>query len=224
MKVTGSSVIGQLVHVAHKYFIWAIVSLVLLTTLLSPLTTPLILHAVGFLTTGDYSEDLHELASGEAATFLGAWVILPSLLGILSRQLMDERLFVRATPYVKLSNFLILILLNYSNSTLVLPKVVSSPDPDFLFAVIVIVSVLCVAGFGCGFYLGKQIVNRIDATPLSEPARADARGGGELDAVGILILSQARGFCSNIAGLARKLRFIVRRMSAIDRALAHILG
>lgn len=73
-------------------------------------------------------------------------------------------------------------------------------------------------------YLSKQIVNRIDATPPSEPARADARGGGELDAVGILILSQARGFCSNIAGLARKLRFIVRRMSAIDRALAHILG
>ena len=37
--------------------------LVLGSTLLSPLTTPAALHAVGFLTTGDYSEDLHELAS-----------------------------------------------------------------------------------------------------------------------------------------------------------------
>lgn len=153
--------------------------LVLLTTLLSPLTTPLILHAVGFLTTGDYSEDLHELASGEAATFLGAWVLLPSLLGIVLRQLMNERLFVQVTPYVKLSNFLILVLLNYSNATLVLPKVVSSPDPDFLFAVIVIVSVLCVAGFGCGFLISRALrANRSDAASLMFALGMNNNGAG----------------------------------------------
>jgi hypothetical protein len=37
--------------------------LVVLSTLLSPLTTPVALHSVGPLTSGDYSEDLHELAS-----------------------------------------------------------------------------------------------------------------------------------------------------------------
>ncbi len=153
--------------------------LVLLTTLLSPLTTPLILHAVGFLTTGDYSEDLHELASGEAATFLGAWVILPSLLGIVSRQLMNERLFVRVTPYVKLANFLILVLLNYSNATLVLPKVVSLPDPDFLFAVIVIVSALCVAGFGCGFLLSRALrANRSETASLMFALGMNNNGAG----------------------------------------------
>jgi bile acid:Na+ symporter, BASS family len=55
--------------------------LVLSTTALSPLLTPFVLHMAGFVTTGDYSEDLHELASGEAASFLGIWVILPTLLG-----------------------------------------------------------------------------------------------------------------------------------------------
>jgi BASS family bile acid:Na+ symporter len=138
--------------------------LVLLTTLLSPLTTPLILHSVGFLTTGDYSEDLHELAAGEATAFLGAWVILPSLCGLAARQLMVEPRIARVTPYVKLANFAVLVLLNYSNATLVLPKVVSLPDADFLAAVLVIVSVLCVAGFGSGLLLSRALKTTPDET------------------------------------------------------------
>ena len=141
--------------------------LVLLTTLLSPFTTPLILHAVGVLTTGDYSEDLHELATGDVTTFLGAWVILPSLFGLMSRQLIGDRRFTRVTPYVKLANFLVIVLLNYSNATLVLPKVVSLPDADFLFAVMVVVSALCIAGFGCGFLLSRALkVNRRETASL----------------------------------------------------------
>jgi BASS family bile acid:Na+ symporter len=138
--------------------------LVLLTTMLSPLTTPLILHFVGFLTTGDYSEDLHELAAGDAATFLGLWVILPSLCGLAARQVMDGARIVRVTPYVKLTNFAVLVLLNYSNATLVLPKVVSLPDADFLAAVLVIVSVLCVAGFGSGLLLARALKTTPDET------------------------------------------------------------
>ncbi len=60
--------------------------LILLTTLLSPVFTPIVLHSVGFQTTGDYSSDLHELASNGAGGFLGAWVILPSLLGLSARR------------------------------------------------------------------------------------------------------------------------------------------
>ncbi len=50
------------------------------------MTTPLALHAVGFMARGDYAEDLHELASGGAGAFLAVGVILPSLLGIALRQ------------------------------------------------------------------------------------------------------------------------------------------
>lgn len=44
--------------------------LVLFSTLLSPLTTPIALHSVGLMATGDYAEDLHELAAGGTGMFL----------------------------------------------------------------------------------------------------------------------------------------------------------
>jgi len=56
--------------------------LVLLSTMLSPLTTPIGLHSVGFMTNGDYSEDLHELAGSGAGWFLLMTVIIPTALGI----------------------------------------------------------------------------------------------------------------------------------------------
>ncbi len=129
--------------------------LVLLTTVLSPLLTPLALHAVGFVTTGDYSEDLHELASGGVVSFLGAWVILPSLLGILAHSLIGAHCVAMAQPYLKLTNYCVLVLLNYSNASLTLPKALSQPDIDFLTVMLVIVIALCVASFGSGYLLAR---------------------------------------------------------------------
>jgi BASS family bile acid:Na+ symporter len=107
------------------------VGLVLSTTALSPLLTPFVLHMAGFVTTGDYSEDLHELASGEVASFLGLWVILPTLLGVVTRIIARESCVSDATPYLKLTNYCVLLLLNYSNASLTLPNVISHPDLDF---------------------------------------------------------------------------------------------
>ena len=78
--------------------------LVLGSTLLSPVTTPLVLHAVGFMARGDYAEDLHDLASGGAGAFLAVGVILPSLLGIALRQSAGERRVAAAKPVLKLIN------------------------------------------------------------------------------------------------------------------------
>ena len=63
--------------------------LVLASTLLSPWATPLALHAVGFLTTGDYSEDLHELASTGTFVFL-CLCLVPSFAGIGFRRLISD--------------------------------------------------------------------------------------------------------------------------------------
>lgn len=136
--------------------------LVLLTTLLSPLTTPLVLHAVGFLTIGDYSEDLHTLASGEATAFWGAWVIIPSLLGLFARRYIGDERFETAKPYVRLGNFIVLLLLNYSYAALVLPKTAELPDADLLAAVLVEVSSLCIAGFGSGLLLSRWLATSRD--------------------------------------------------------------
>src|SRR4051812_17284469 len=96
--------------------------LVLGSTLLSPLTTPLALHAVGFMASGDYAEDLHDLAAGGAGAFLAVGVILPSLLGMAIRQAAGERRVAAAKPALKLVNTGVLLFLNYSNASAVLPQ------------------------------------------------------------------------------------------------------
>ncbi len=128
---------------------------VLATTLLSPLLTPMVLHAVGFVTVGDYSEDLHELAADGAVSFLGAWVILPSLLGILARWLAGDDRINSVMPLVKLINYCVLVLLNYSNASLTLPNVLSDPDLDFLAIMLVIVIALCSLAFASGYLLAR---------------------------------------------------------------------
>jgi BASS family bile acid:Na+ symporter len=129
--------------------------LILATTLLSPAITPITLHAVGFVTTGDYSEDLHELANEGAAGFLGAWVILPSLLGIAVHWLIGEKRAAIASPFVKLVNSFVIVALNYSNAALSLPGVLARPDIDYLAAILVIVGTLCVTMFAVGYLISR---------------------------------------------------------------------
>jgi len=129
--------------------------LVLLTTMLSPLLTPLVLHAVGFVTSGDYSSDLHELASGGAVRFLGVWVLLPSALGILVRRLIGESRYAARRDLIKLVNYGVLILLNYSNAALTLPEALSRHDWDFLGLILLTVTALCLLAFSTGYLLAN---------------------------------------------------------------------
>ncbi|MBO0733660.1 MAG: bile acid:sodium symporter [Methylocapsa sp.] len=129
--------------------------LILSSTALSPLVIPFVLHTAGFVTTGDYSEDLHELASGGAASFVGIWVILPALLGMALRYLAGEQCVARAGAYLKLTNYCVLLLLNYSNASLALPDIIAHPDFDFLFIMLLIVLAYCVSGFATGYLLSR---------------------------------------------------------------------
>lgn len=129
--------------------------LVLATTILSPLLTPASLHAVGFVTIGDYSEDLHELADHGVIDLLGIWVILPSLLGILTQGLLGEHRIAVVMPYLKIVNYAVLILLNYSNASLTLPDALSQHDIDFLAIILVIVTALCTVAFASGYWLAQ---------------------------------------------------------------------
>jgi BASS family bile acid:Na+ symporter len=125
--------------------------LVLGSTMLSPGTTPAVLHAVGWMADGDYAEDLHELAAGGAGGVLAAAVVLPSLVGIAARRVAGERAAEGARPGLKMLNAAVLLLLNYSNAAVALPRAVSAPDWDFLAAVFVTVAGLCVLAFGTGW-------------------------------------------------------------------------
>ncbi len=142
-------------------------ALVLLTTLLSPIVTPFVFHGVGYMTIGDYSEDLHELASRGAFAFLGAWVILPTVLGLAVNRLAGQARVVAASPYLKIANMTVLALLNYSNAALALPNVVAQPDLDFLGAILAIVGGLCFVMFGAGYGLSRALsANRADTASM----------------------------------------------------------
>jgi bile acid:Na+ symporter, BASS family len=130
--------------------------LVLFSTLLSQVTTPLSLFSAGLVTTGGYSADLRLLAvSGATGTFLAAFVVVPSVLGIVLRGGLGAQRVGRATPTLKLINSLSLLALNYSNASVSLPKAIANPDPGFLAVILVVVCGLCALAFSAGWLVSR---------------------------------------------------------------------
>lgn len=124
--------------------------LVAFSTLLSPLTTPIGLHAIGFVAVGDYAEDLHELAQQGTGMFLLLTVLLPTLLGVGTRVVLGAERVSRWKENIRAANLVNLLLLNYSNASVVLPQTFANPDWDFLALTLVIAAALC----GMAFYAG----------------------------------------------------------------------
>jgi BASS family bile acid:Na+ symporter len=127
--------------------------LVVLSTCLSPLTTPAILHAVGWVAEGTYADCLYQLADNGTSFFLLAHVLFPSLLGIAVRGCLGEERLNPLRPTLRLLNSVNLLLLCYSNAALALPETVAEPDWDFLGVLLVIVVSLCVLSFATGWLL-----------------------------------------------------------------------
>src|SRR5258708_18482572 len=107
--------------------------LVFLSTVTSPITTPIVLHLFGYLTQNDYSEDLHELASQGTGGFMMLTVVMPSLGGIIVHFVFGEGRIHALRAALKLANYVVLLLLNYSNASIALPQAFGNPDADFLF-------------------------------------------------------------------------------------------
>jgi bile acid:Na+ symporter, BASS family len=127
--------------------------LVLFSTMLSPVVTPLVFYAFGELASEEYETVLHELADYGSVAFLGLWVVLPSLLGLGVRSAVPERQLTAVMPYVRLSNSVILLALNYSNASVSLPKALADRDFDFLVVTLGITSGLCIAAFSAAYWL-----------------------------------------------------------------------
>jgi bile acid:Na+ symporter, BASS family len=127
--------------------------LVLGSTLLSPWTTPLTLHAVALFTDGTYADALHTLADAGTDTFLLAGVVIPSLAGALTQAMLGETRLARVRPHLKLGSTLALLMLCYANAAVALPHLVADPDWDFVAMLLVAVVALCVLTFAAGWAL-----------------------------------------------------------------------
>jgi BASS family bile acid:Na+ symporter len=131
--------------------------LVLLSTALSPVSAPLGMHVVGLMTSGDYSEDLHELAQSGTELFLLLVVVLPSMLGILLNALSGAARIAAAKPYLKLANLSVLLILNYSNASVSLPEAIHYPDADFLALAFTVTLTLCLIALTSGWLVARLL-------------------------------------------------------------------
>lgn len=130
------------------------IGLVVFSTCLSPLTTPLALYAVGWMATGMYAAALHNLAAGQLSGFLGLYVLAPSLAGIAIRAIAGEERICRFLSHLKLAGSGVLLILCYSNAAVALPQAIQQPDWDYLAMMLVIVTLMCVIGFAAGAAIG----------------------------------------------------------------------
>jgi len=129
--------------------------LVLSSTLLSPIITPLSLHVFGEMASQEYERVLEELAAYGSGAFLGLWVVLPSMLGLALRLAIPEARLSNIMPLIKLANSLVLLLLNYSNASVSLPQAMADRDVDFLAVTIGLTAGLCVTAFASGYGLSR---------------------------------------------------------------------
>jgi len=130
--------------------------MVLLSTLLSPLTTPLAFGVTGKLASGEAGDMLSVLAGGGGTgTFVVAWVVLPMLLGLLTRWAIGGARADAAGPYVKKVTSVVLLTLCYANASACLPSAVAHPDWDFLALVVGTAGLMCMFAFATGFAVAR---------------------------------------------------------------------
>ncbi len=131
--------------------------LVLGSTLLSPLSTPASLHTLGMLAPSHYGEQLHQLAGRDTGTFLFAWVLIPSALGVIGRAMLPESRVQPIERRLRIVAPSTLLVLCYANASSCLPTALGNPDWDFLGIVMVFVVGLCTLNFAAGHVIGRLL-------------------------------------------------------------------
>jgi bile acid:Na+ symporter, BASS family len=131
--------------------------LVLLSTLLSPLTTPAVFQAGGLLAHGDYAAVLNELGAQGTGAFLTVVVILPSALGLAGKGVLGEARVAPAKPLLKLVGSVNFLVLTYANASAALPQVVANLDLSFLAVTLGVVTGLCVTAFTAGWGIARLL-------------------------------------------------------------------
>ena len=136
--------------------------LVLFSTILSPIITPVTFNIFGEMASEEFEKILQGLAVYGSGAFLGLWVVLPSLLGIAVRLIVVEDWVVGGMPYLKFINSIVLLLLNYSNAAVSLPQAIADQDYDFLAVTLGISAGLCLTLFAAGY--GMSRLFKLDRT------------------------------------------------------------
>ena len=162
--------------------------LVLCSTVLSPVITPVALQVFGEMASEEYERLLQDLAAYGSAGFLGLWIVLPSVLGLGVRFAVPEDRLTAVMPFIKLINAVVLLLLNYSNGSISLPQAVADRDFDFLAVTLAITTGLCVTAFASGYGLSRLFkVDQADRVSLMYGLGMNNNGTGLVMASLVLV-------------------------------------
>ena len=137
------------------------VGLVLASTFLCPVLMNVPLNLINQLSVGDYTHAFSKVEGGGTILVLILAVIVPSTIGLCLRPLIGTARIKSAKPGLKLVNSVNLLLLNYTNAAIALPKLFSNPDWKFLGTTFFFSTVLCVVDFISGWW----IAGLLRATP-----------------------------------------------------------
>lgn len=141
--------------------------LVLLSTILSPLLTPITLSGFSVIANNHYAADLKLMASQGTNAFMCLTVVLPSILGIACNYLLSKGAKAKLAPMMKLVNYGVLLTLNYSNASTALPTVLPKLDLDFITLLVLSTSLLCSFAFAAGWAISKMFkANKADMAAL----------------------------------------------------------
>jgi bile acid:Na+ symporter, BASS family len=130
--------------------------LVVGSTALSPVTTPLVFRAFGAVADDGCADVLQAMGGHETGLFLTACVAVPSAAGLLVRGAAGGRV-ARLKPGLKLANSVALLGLCYANAAVALPRVVAEPDWDYLALILGAAAGLCGAAFAAGWAVARAL-------------------------------------------------------------------
>lgn len=130
--------------------------MLLATTMMCPVLTPLIFHAFTLFAHGEYVDKLQYMANHGANTFLIFVVVTPAVIGIISHFIIGEANIRRANHLIKVTNQLCLSLLCYSNASAVLPqKILHNPNIKILALYFVVAVIFCFLTYFTGWVISK---------------------------------------------------------------------
>ncbi|WP_218575131.1 CHASE3 domain-containing protein [Limnoglobus roseus] len=131
--------------------------LVLASTALSLVTTPVTLYAVSVVALGDDAAVLRDLAAHGSGGFLLVCVLVPSAAGIAARRLLGTERVKALHPVLKTVSSVVLLVLVYVNASRSLPHALAQPDPDLLVALTLVAGSFCAVAFASGWLVARLL-------------------------------------------------------------------
>jgi bile acid:Na+ symporter, BASS family len=129
-------------------------ALVVVSISLTPWATPHLLSWLGMSLSPAERAYSEQLVTNFSGLFFIAWVLLPTAAGVACRYLVTQTRVAAAANWLTLTSAAALLLLNYINSALALPKIRES-SLSLVVTTAILAAALSLVGLGCGWALAR---------------------------------------------------------------------